>query len=104
MVAMAAGSRLICLNNVPMEIELTKEGSADLAVTAAHFVAVTVRCLPVQEPLRVGRSVQPLPVWQQLIPDEATRNTISRIHFEALQTGSWFIVVLAVAFWRSAVS
>ena len=30
--AMAAGSRLICLNNVPMEIELTKAGSADLAL------------------------------------------------------------------------
>lgn len=45
-----------------------------------------------KEPLRVGRSVQPLPVWQQLIPDEATRNTISRIHFEVVRQGGAFLL------------
>ncbi|CAK0889920.1 unnamed protein product [Prorocentrum cordatum] len=34
--------------------------------------------------LRVGRAVQPMPLWEALLPDEATRNTISRNHFEVV--------------------
>lgn len=32
--------------------------------------------------LRVGRQVQPAALWENLVPDEVSRNTVSRDHFE----------------------
>lgn len=48
--------------------------------------------------LRVGRKAQPLKFWETLVPDEASRNKISREHFEVQPAGSgWTLASLGAA-------
>jgi len=53
---------------------------SELALLPRMLRTLEASCLQAQ--LRVGRAVQPMGFWEALLPDEATRISVSREHFE----------------------
>merc|ERR1719217_422041 len=69
------------------------ERISSLCFTAEDFGKLPMECRRIMceegaMELKVGRTVQPLSLWEKLLPDESLRNTVSRAHFLIIRSGA----------------